>query len=51
MTLPQASEGYVEAPGARLYYRDIGAGRPLVVLHGGPDFNHPLFAVSGKVYP
>jgi pimeloyl-ACP methyl ester carboxylesterase len=23
-----------------LYYRETGQGRPLVVLHGGPDFDH-----------
>jgi proline iminopeptidase len=27
-------------PGARLYYRVVGSSTPLVVLHGGPDFNH-----------
>jgi len=26
--------------GAELYYRDIGRGTPIVVLHGGPDFDH-----------
>ena len=25
---------------ARLYVREVGSGRPLVVVHGGPDFNH-----------
>ena len=25
---------------AQLYYRDVGEGRPIVVLHGGPDFDH-----------
>ena len=25
---------------ARLYVRQIGAGRPVVVVHGGPDFGH-----------
>jgi proline iminopeptidase len=25
---------------ARLYYREIGQGQPLVILHGGPDFDH-----------
>jgi proline iminopeptidase len=33
-------EGYVIVAGARLYYRELGAGPPLVILHGGPDFNH-----------
>jgi proline iminopeptidase len=32
--------GYVQVDGARLYYRDIGTGRPILVLHGGPDFDH-----------
>jgi proline iminopeptidase len=26
--------------GARLYCRTIGKGRPIIVLHGGPDFDH-----------
>jgi len=30
----------VPVPGAQLYFRDIGTGPPLVILHGGPDFNH-----------
>ncbi len=34
------SEEFIEAGGARLYVRQTGAGTPLVVLHGGPDFNH-----------
>lgn len=25
---------------AQLYYREVGEGTPLVVLHGGPDFDH-----------
>jgi len=27
-------------PGAQLYFRAIGDGLPLVILHGGPDFSH-----------
>src|SRR3712207_1771918 len=34
------SEGQVAVGRARLYYREVGAGRPVVVLHGGPDFDH-----------
>jgi proline iminopeptidase len=30
----------VPVGGASLYARDIGRGRPLIVLHGGPDFDH-----------
>jgi proline iminopeptidase len=33
-------EGYVPIPGAQLYFHDIGDGLPLMILHGGPDFNH-----------
>ena len=35
-----AREGYLPVRGAQLYFRDLGAGPSLVVLHGGPDFNH-----------
>ena len=39
---PTASplEGYALVRGTRLYYREIGRGQPVVVLHGGPSFNH-----------
>lgn len=37
---PRVHEGYFPVPGARLYFREVGNGRPLVILHGGPDFNH-----------
>jgi proline iminopeptidase len=33
-------EGRVAVDGASLYVRDIGAGRPVIILHGGPDFDH-----------
>ncbi|MGH7741756.1 MAG: alpha/beta hydrolase [Candidatus Eiseniibacteriota bacterium] len=36
----QVREGHLSVPGARLYWREIGSGAPLVILHGGPDFNH-----------
>ncbi|HET7402394.1 MAG TPA: alpha/beta fold hydrolase [Usitatibacter sp.] len=32
--------GHVEVPGARLFHRDVGEGTPIVVVHGGPDFDH-----------
>jgi proline iminopeptidase len=35
-----AVESRVPVPGASLYVRAIGQGRPVVVLHGGPDFDH-----------
>ena len=48
------SEGYITVGHARLYYREIGRGRPMVVLHGGPDFDHSyllpeLDALSGSL--
>jgi proline iminopeptidase len=32
--------GFFPVAGARLCFRDVGAGAPIVVLHGGPDFDH-----------
>ena len=34
------TEGHVIIGRARLYYREVGAGRPVIVIHGGPDFDH-----------
>ncbi len=34
------SEGHVLTDRARLYYRVIGEGQPIIILHGGPDFDH-----------
>jgi proline iminopeptidase len=36
---PSPRVGYLPAGDARLYYREIGSGQPVVVLHGGPDFS------------
>lgn len=36
----RSREGYVLTNHARLYYRDIGDGLPIIVVHGGPDFDH-----------
>jgi proline iminopeptidase len=38
--LPTAHERYLTRGTARLYVREIGHGDPIVVLHGGPDFDH-----------
>ena len=35
-----ASVSRVTCGSARLYVRDVGAGPPVVVVHGGPDFGH-----------
>jgi proline iminopeptidase len=33
-------EGYLPVEKAEIFYRDIGQGPPIIVLHGGPDFDH-----------
>lgn len=37
---PIPHEGYVPVENAVLYYREIGQGQPIIVLHGGPTFDH-----------
>ncbi len=37
---PILREGYAPVEGASLYYRDIGQGQPIIILHGGPSFGH-----------
>jgi proline iminopeptidase len=37
---PQPRQGFVPLPAGPLFVRDIGQGPPIVVLHGGPDFDH-----------
>jgi proline iminopeptidase len=37
---PQVREGKVVGDGVELYVREVGHGRPIVVVHGGPDFDH-----------
>jgi proline iminopeptidase len=43
LTAPAARDGYVPVDRAVLYYRDIGQGPSIVLLHGGPDFDHHYF--------
>ncbi|HOX27071.1 MAG TPA: alpha/beta fold hydrolase [Candidatus Krumholzibacteria bacterium] len=38
-----ARDGYFETVGTQIYWREVGAGAPLIALHGGPDFNHNYF--------
>jgi proline iminopeptidase len=33
-------EGYAPVANGELYYRVVGRGRPVIVIHGGPDFDH-----------
>jgi len=38
---PSASrEGYLQVNNAQLYFREVGQGQPILILHGGPDFDH-----------
>ena len=37
---PSPRESRIPVAKASLYSRDIGRGQPLIVLHGGPDFDH-----------
>ncbi len=36
-------EGFVDANGLMLYYKSIGHGAPLMILHGGPGASHDYF--------
>ena len=36
-------EGFVDANGVFLYYKSIGSGPPLLVVHGGPGASHDYF--------
>ena len=34
------SEGFFPVDQGALFYREIGHGQPVIILHGGPDFDH-----------
>src|SRR5215831_11679354 len=36
-------EGFVDANGVMIYYKSIGNGPPLLVVHGGPGASHDYF--------
>lgn len=36
----EVRQAFVRVDGARLFVAELGAGPPLVVVHGGPDFDH-----------
>ena len=37
---PVPREGYAQVQDTQLYYRELGRGRPILVIHGGPTFDH-----------
>lgn len=39
----KVEEGFVDAHGVLIYYKALGAGEPLVVVHGGPGASHDYF--------
>jgi proline iminopeptidase len=39
----QLDEGFVDANGVLIYYKSLGRGDPLVVVHGGPGASHDYF--------
>jgi proline iminopeptidase len=36
-------EGYIDSRGVLIYYKTIGRGAPLVIVHGGPGGSHDYF--------
>lgn len=36
-------EGFVDSHGALIYYKSVGQGAPLVIVHGGPGASHEYF--------
>ncbi|MBC8403374.1 MAG: proline iminopeptidase-family hydrolase [Candidatus Marinimicrobia bacterium] len=39
---PRVEEGYIDIEDASLYFKIIGKGESLIVLHGGPGFDHQI---------
>jgi proline iminopeptidase len=51
---PPVSEGTIQVDGAELYYKTVGTGEPIVIVHGGPGMDHsyllPGFAGLAEQY-
>jgi len=41
--VPVVEEGHLEINGTSLFYKTMGSGEPIIVLHGGPGFDHRQF--------
>jgi proline iminopeptidase len=41
-------DGYIAGAGARIYYKTLGRGAPLLLLHGGPGADHTDFLPALK---
>lgn len=49
-TDPKIEEGFLNVGSTSLYYKTIGTGEPIMVLHGGPGFDHlHLLPYIGKL--
>jgi proline iminopeptidase len=42
-TVFKQEEGFVDANGVLIYYKALGMGRPLMIVHGGPGASHDYF--------
>ena len=42
-SLFKLEEGFVDSHGVLIYYKALGQGKPLVILHGGPGASHDYF--------
>lgn len=40
---PRAQEHHISVGTVTLFARELGQGQPIIVLHGGPDFDHSYF--------
>lgn len=42
-TVYQIKQGFVDANGVMIYYKEFGSGEPLMIVHGGPGASHDYF--------
>jgi len=39
----EIKQGFVDANGVMIYYKEFGSGKPLMIVHGGPGATHDYF--------